>query len=111
MGGFGGRNGFSWLIAVISIGFYGVFKGSHFERDVIVGGALWYAAYLRSDRQIEEMMGERGEEVEHSALHRWVRSEVPALKQALPRINDDDAEEEIRAFRVVVGIAVGMVVD
>jgi hypothetical protein len=36
---------------------------------------------------------------------------VPALKQALLRINDDDTEEEIHAFRVVEGIAAVMAAD
>jgi transposase-like protein len=48
------------------------FKGSHFERDVILWGVRWYVAYPISYRQIEEMMGERGVAVDHSTLHRWV---------------------------------------
>jgi transposase-like protein len=36
------------------------FKGSHFERDVILWGVRWYVAYPLSYRQIEEMMEERG---------------------------------------------------
>ena len=35
------------------------FKGSHFERGVILWGVRWYVAYPISSRQIEEMMGER----------------------------------------------------
>jgi putative transposase len=42
------------------------FKGSHFERDVILWGVRWYVAYPLSYRQIEEMMEERGVEVDHS---------------------------------------------
>jgi putative transposase len=33
-------------------------------------------------RQIGEMMGERGVEVEHSTLNRWVFKYVPALEKA-----------------------------
>ena len=58
------------------------FKGSHFERDVILWGVRWYVAYPVSYRQIEEMMGERGVEVDHSTLHRWVLKYVPALEKA-----------------------------
>ncbi|MGO9371590.1 MAG: hypothetical protein ACLQBD_05765, partial [Syntrophobacteraceae bacterium] len=32
------------------------FKGSHFEREVILWGVRWYVAYPISYRQIEEMM-------------------------------------------------------
>jgi transposase-like protein len=48
------------------------FTGSHFERDVILWGVRWYVAYPIGYRQIEEMMGERGVEVDHSTLNRWV---------------------------------------
>ena len=48
------------------------FKGSHFERDVILWGVHWYVAYPISYRQLEEMMEERGVEVDHSTLNRWV---------------------------------------
>jgi putative transposase len=59
------------------------FKGSHFERDVILWGVRWYVAYPNSYRPIEEMMGERGVAVDHSTLHRWVLKYVPALETAL----------------------------
>ena len=58
------------------------FKGSHFERDVILWGVRWYVAYPLSYRQIEEMMGERGVEVGHTTLHRWVLKYVPLLEGA-----------------------------
>jgi putative transposase len=32
----------------------------------------WYVAYPISYRQLEEMMGERGVEVDHSMLNRWI---------------------------------------
>jgi putative transposase len=55
------------------------FKGSHFERDVIPWGVRWYVAYPMSYRQLEEMMEERGAEVDHSTLNRWVLEYVPLL--------------------------------
>ena len=58
------------------------FKGSHFERDVILWCVRWYVAYPISYREIEEMMGERGVEVDHSTLNRWVLKYVPALEKA-----------------------------
>jgi hypothetical protein len=36
------------------------FKGSHFERDVILWAVRWYVAYPISYRQLEEMMEEHG---------------------------------------------------
>jgi putative transposase len=48
------------------------FKGSHFEREIILWDERWYVAYPISYRQLEEMMGERGVMVDHSMLNRWV---------------------------------------
>jgi putative transposase len=56
------------------------FKGSHFEREVILWGVRWYVAYPISYRQLEEMMGERGVEVDHSTLNRWVLKYIPSLE-------------------------------
>ena len=42
----------------------------------------WYVAYPISDRQLEEMLEERGVEVDHSTLSRWVLKYVPLLEQA-----------------------------
>jgi hypothetical protein len=39
------------------------FNGSHFEREIVLWGVRWYVAYPISDRQLEEMMEERGVEV------------------------------------------------
>jgi transposase-like protein len=57
------------------------FKGSHFEREVILWGVRWYVAYPISYRQLEEMMEERGVEVDHATLNRWVVKYVPLLDQ------------------------------
>ena len=48
------------------------FKGCHFEREIVLWGVRWYVAYPISYRQLEEMMEERGVEVDHSSLNRWV---------------------------------------
>src|SRR5271163_3386360 len=53
------------------------FKGSHFEREVILWGVRWYVAYPINYRQLEEMMQERGVEVDHSTLNRCVLKYVP----------------------------------
>jgi transposase-like protein len=57
------------------------FKGSHFEREVVLwGGVPWYVAYPISYRQLEEMMDERGVKVDHSTLNRWVLKYAPLLE-------------------------------
>jgi transposase-like protein len=42
------------------------FKGSHFEREVILWAVRWYVGYPISYRQLEEMMEEHGVEVDHA---------------------------------------------
>ncbi len=58
------------------------FKGSQFERDIILWGVRWYVAYPISYRQLEEMMAERGVEVDHSSLNRWVLKYTPLVEMA-----------------------------
>ena len=48
------------------------FKGSQVERDILLWGVRWYVAYPISYRPLEEMMQERGVEMDHSNLNRWV---------------------------------------
>ena len=43
------------------------FKGSQFEREIILWGVRWYVAYPISYRLLEEMMGERSVAVDHAA--------------------------------------------
>ncbi len=61
------------------------FKGSHFEREIILWGVRWYVAYPISYRQLEEMMGERGVAVDHSTLNRWVIKYAPEIEKQYRR--------------------------
>jgi putative transposase len=61
------------------------FKGSQFERDIILWGVRWYVAYPISYRQLEEMMRERGVAVDHSTLNRWVIKYAPEFEKAFRR--------------------------
>jgi transposase-like protein len=58
------------------------FNGSHFKREVILWGVRWYVAYPISYRNLEEMMQERGVEVDHATLQRWVVKYTPQLVKA-----------------------------
>lgn len=62
------------------------FKGSQFERDVVLWGVRWYVAYPISYRQLEKMMQERGVTVDHSSLslgaqvHAVAGSSLPTMQ-------------------------------
>ena len=55
------------------------FRGAHFEAGIILVCARWYLAYPLSYRHIEEIMKERGIEVDHSTLPRWVLKYTPPM--------------------------------
>ncbi|WP_245163685.1 IS6 family transposase [Burkholderia latens] len=59
-----------------------VLKRPHFPLDVILLCVRWYVAYSQSLRNLEEMMAERGIEVDHSSVHRWVIKLVPLFEKA-----------------------------
>ena len=57
------------------------FRGSYFEKEIILWGVRWYGAYPLSYRQLEEMMQERGVTVDHSTLNRWVIKYAPEVEK------------------------------
>ncbi|NQY36361.1 MAG: IS6 family transposase [Alteromonadaceae bacterium] len=40
----------------------------------------WYLAYKLSYRNIEELLAERGVQVDHATIHRWVLEYAPQLE-------------------------------
>jgi transposase, IS6 family len=56
-----------------------LFKWRHFLPDIIVLNVRWYCRYSLSYRDLEEMMAERGVEVDHSTINRWVLKFAPEL--------------------------------
>jgi putative transposase len=58
------------------------FKRAHFPPEVILMGVRWYLAYPLSTRHVEELMVERGAEVDHTTINRWVSKYSPQLEEA-----------------------------
>ena len=48
------------------------FKGCHFPKAIVLQSVYWYLRYSLSYRDIEELMNERGVDVDHSTAQRWV---------------------------------------
>jgi putative transposase len=61
------------------------FKGAHFPPEVILLGIRWYVAYPLSTRHVEALLEERGVEVDHSTINRWVIKYSPQLAEAFHR--------------------------
>lgn len=48
------------------------FKGVHYPESVILYAVYFYVRYAVSYRDLEEIMAERGVDVDHATLNRWV---------------------------------------
>ena len=59
------------------------FKGRHFEAGLIVQAVSWYLRYPLSYRDVEELLLERGLEVDHSTVNRWVLAYAPLIERRL----------------------------
>src|SRR4051812_13434332 len=59
------------------------FRGRHFEAALIVQAVSWYLRYPLSYRDIEELFLERGLEVDHSTINRWVLAYAPLIEKRL----------------------------
>jgi IS6 family transposase len=57
------------------------FKWRHYAPDVILLCVRWYCRYQLSYRDVEEMMRERGLEVDHSTVFRWVQRYAPEINK------------------------------
>ncbi len=55
------------------------FKGCHYLKDVILYAVFFYVRYAVSYRDLEEIMAERGVQVDHATLNRWVVKYSPEI--------------------------------
>lgn len=58
-----------------------LFKWRHFQSDLILLCVRWYLRYALSYRDLEEMMLERGLQVDHTTIYRWVQHYAPELEK------------------------------
>src|SRR6267143_1906737 len=58
------------------------FMGFRFPAEIIVLAVRWYLRYGLSYRDVEELLGERGIEVDHVTVFRWVQRFTPLLVDA-----------------------------
>jgi transposase, IS6 family len=58
------------------------FVGFRFPPEIMVLAVRWYLRYGLSYRDVEELLGERGIEVDHVTIYRWVQRFIPLLADA-----------------------------
>ena len=81
-----------------------LFKWRHYAPDVILLCVRWYCRYQLSYRDVEEMMCERGLNVDHSAVFRWVQRYAPEInKRIRPRLKMSGTPYRVDETYIKVG--------
>lgn len=73
-----------------------LFRGRHFDDQIIILCVRWYLRYCLTYRDLEELMAERGLSVDHSTIARWVLRYAPELNKRIRR----DTRLPNRSWRV-----------
>ena len=73
-----------------------LFKGRHFDREIIVLCVRWYLRYKLSFRDLVEMMAERGLSLAHTTIMRWIQRYAPEFEKRWNRF----ARSAGRSWRV-----------
>src|ERR1700692_1522479 len=63
------------------VGLDELFKGRHFEREIIILCVRWYLRFKLSFRDLVEMMAERGLSLTHTTIMRWVQRFAPEFER------------------------------
>ena len=69
------------------------FKGFRFPPEIIVLALRWYLRFGLSYRDVEELLAERGIEVDHVTVFRWVQRFTPLF-----------AHDPVEAFRRITEV-------
>src|SRR3954469_19787977 len=59
------------------------FKGRQFTAEVILWAVRWYLMFPISYRDLELMLQDRGVEVDHTTLFRWIQAYAPELEKRI----------------------------
>ena len=62
-----------------------LFKGRHFDEEIVVLNVRWYLSYKLSYRDLVAMMAERGIDLAHTTILRWVQHYTPEFQKRWKR--------------------------
>lgn len=62
-----------------------LFKGRHFNQEIVVINVRWYLSYKLSYRDLVAMMNERGIDIAHTTILRWVQYFSPEFEKRWKR--------------------------
>ena len=60
-----------------------IFKWRHFEPEIILCAMRWYLRFSLSYRDVQGLLAERGLDIDHSTIWRWVQRFAPELNSRL----------------------------
>ena len=60
-------------------------RGRHFDHEIVVLCVRWYLSYKLSYRDLVAMMGERGIDLAHTTILRWVQHYTPEFEKRWDR--------------------------
>ena len=60
-----------------------LFKGCHFDREIIILCVRWYLRFKLSFRDLVEMIAERGISLAHTTIMRWISALRPGIRKAV----------------------------
>jgi transposase-like protein len=59
------------------------FKGRQFTAEVILWAVRWYLMFPISYRDLELMLRDRGVEVDHTTVYRWIQAYAPGIEERI----------------------------
>jgi hypothetical protein len=72
-----------------------LFKGRHFDREIIILGVRWYLRFKLGLRDLVEMMAERGIDFAHTTIMGW----IAPTEGAFPAYAREDRTHLARSLR------------
>jgi transposase-like protein len=75
-----------------------LFKGRHFDQEIIILCVRWYITFKLSSRDLVQMMAERGITLSHTTILRWVQQYVPE-RCCVERLIFSKADRAVRSRR------------
>ncbi len=62
-----------------------LYKWKHFSEEIIIQAVYWYLKYSLSYRDVQELLSERGLDVCHTTIYRWVIEYSPLLASKIKK--------------------------
>jgi transposase-like protein len=59
------------------------FKGRQFTAEIILWAVRWYLQFPISYRDLECMLSDRGVQVDHTTLFRWIQAYAPEIEKRI----------------------------